>query len=756
VSAIAPSSGPVLVATKLHVPAVREGSVARTGLVARLVDGGGRKLAFLCAPAGWGKTVLLSEWRASPDEERPFAWVSLDPGDSDPVRFWTYVIAALRTIEPELGETALAALPTGSSSLQDAVVAPLLNDLAASSQRLVLVLDDYHLIHSEPIHASVGFLLRHLPGNVQLVIATRADPPLALAGLRAAGEIAEMRAAELRFTDTEADALLNGSLGLDRGQVGLLQARTEGWAAGLQLAALSVRSREDKNAFIESFSGDDRQIGDYLHEVLADQPASLRDFLLQTSILERMCAPLCDALRDTGDSAIRLEHAERSNLFLVALDSHREWYRYHHLFRDLLGHELARTHPELVGELHRRAAVWHADEGDADEAIAHATAAGDFDLACELIRTHLEQASVLGQFETVARWIDALPRPIARADTRLCARRAWCALHLGRLDEAASWRREFEPVERPPSRGEGETAPPEFAALAFDAGYAQRRGDVGQALEAAKLVVSAYPDETDPRHTYAEINLGEILFYAGQLSAAARCIEGAIRRLADAKPSPFATQALLHGHVYLATIRADLSELDQAERSVAEGERLIQDVAQGEHHPNAVFLNVARGKLLDLRGDITAAETSLARAEALHRRVGWPLDHAYTLLLLAGVKRRLRKHMEARALAREAGAVLRPCPDPGMLLELLARTERSVQLARAPESAPALPVDVELSERELTILRLLGSELSQREIGSELYISLNTVKGHVRSIFRKLGVKSRSEAVARGRELGLL
>jgi LuxR family maltose regulon positive regulatory protein len=245
--------------------------VAREDLLGRLIAGDQRRLVLVCAPAGWGKTSLLAEWHASALEERPFAWVSLDPGDDDPVRFWGYVIAAIRTVHPDVGGAALAALPDAGRALVEVTVPLLLNDLVDLPGRLVLVLDDYHLLHHELIHASLAFLLRHLPASVQLALGSRADPPLPLGSLRAAGEVVEIRAAELSFSEIEAEALLNGSLGagLARADVALLRARTEGWAAGLQLAALSVQGQDDKHAFVEAFAGDDRQIGDYLNEILA-------------------------------------------------------------------------------------------------------------------------------------------------------------------------------------------------------------------------------------------------------------------------------------------------------------------------------------------------------------------------------------------------------------------------------------------------------------------------------------------------------
>src|SRR5499427_8482030 len=417
-------AGPVLVAAKLHVPALRAGMVSRGELVGRLADAGECKLVLVCAPAGWGKTSVLSQWHAAagPGE---FAWA------------------------------ALAALPNAAGDLAGAVLPSLINELAAAGRRLVLVLDDYHCVRNESIHASVAFLLRHLPPNVQLAIATRADPPLPLGSLRAAGEVLEIRAAQLRFSDAEARALLNDSLVLDLepAEVALLRERTEGWPAGLRLAALSLRDHDDPKAFVAAFAGDDRQITDYLHEFVAAQPRRLREFLLRTSILERLCAPVCDAVTGRSDGVARLEEVQRANLFLVSLDSRGQWFRYHHLFRDLLRLELARAEPGRTAGLHRRACAWYSAQGDVDEAIGHATAAGDFAVACDLIAGHWLPLFNLGQAETVARWIDTLPRECAVADARVCLARAWAALQPGVVEEMESWLRAAEravPLESSP------------------------------------------------------------------------------------------------------------------------------------------------------------------------------------------------------------------------------------------------------------------------------------------------------------------
>jgi LuxR family transcriptional regulator, maltose regulon positive regulatory protein len=776
VSATASSpSEPVLVATKLHVPEMRPGTVSREALVRRLVEGGDRKLALLCAPPGWGKTVLLSEWRASEAESRAFAWLSLDRNDDDPVRFWSYVIGALRTIEPALGDEAVATLPSAGPSLVDAVLPPLLNELAGMPRRLVLVLDDYHLVRNELIHASVTYLLRHLPRTLQLAIASRADPPLPLGSLRAEGEVTEIRAAELRFSDTEADALLNGSLrlGLEGADVELLQARTEGWPAGLQLAALTLQAQADKSAFVEAFAGDDRQIGDYLHEVLAEQPPGLREFLLRTSILERMCAPLCDALTGAEDSAARLEQAERSNLFLVPLDSHREWYRYHHLFSDLLRQELARAHPELVDGLHRKAAVWHRDAGEIDEAIAHAAAARDFGEAGELIAQYWRRfAFHLGQVETVARWLDQLPREIVLSDPRLCLARGWIAVLFGHQEEVREYLEAAESSAPAPGPLYAVASSLESAIAHLRTTHALLCGDVARAIEAARRGIELEPDRESLARAVANINLGESLYFAGEVEEADAVLQAGVRRLRE---DQWRTEAVIAGLAYRAAIHADAGRVVQAEDIAAEAQALVESwqgsegastrAASQRRDTEAPILWVrgmsptlthVTGALLEHQGDFEAADAAFDRAATLARRGGRRLDLAEALISRARLKRRQREHEEARALAREARRVLDTCPDPGVLSDLLRKTERALQLqtSRTPETV--LPVDLELSERELTVLRLLASELSQREIGSELYISLNTVKGHVRSIFRKLGVASRAEAVARARELGLI
>jgi len=373
------SATPVLAATKLHIPALRPGHLHRSELVGALIAGAQARVTLVAAAPGSGKTSLLSEWHADPRDNRPFAWISLDAADNDLVRFWDGVFAALQTTAPEIAGSAQAALHSPGTPVRDHVLPLLINDLAELTEPVVMVLDDYHLIENREIHGAIELLVERLPLTVHLVISTRSDPPLPLSRLRARGQLTEIRGADLRFNAAEAGAFLNNVVGLEleADEIARLHERTEGWAAGLQLAGLSLRGRPDHRQFIDSFAGDDQQIVDYLgFEVLDNEPPELRDFMIQSAVLERLSGPLCAAVTGNRDSGVLLRKLERENAFVVALDSKREWYRYHHLFAELLRHELARTCPELVIELHRRASVWYREADAVHEAIEHATAAG--------------------------------------------------------------------------------------------------------------------------------------------------------------------------------------------------------------------------------------------------------------------------------------------------------------------------------------------------------------------------------------------
>ncbi len=424
-------SGDTLLATKLHVPWVKPGYVARQRLIEQLNDGRDRDLILVCAPAGFGKTTLLAEWTAA--HPGVVAWLSLDRGDNDPARFWRHVAATIDQVHPGASDRAESLLGPGSGSLEGIATA-LINHLAAHESELVLVLDDYHVIAQPRIQASVAFLLEHLPPGVQVVIASRADPPLPLPRFRASRRLTEVRAADLRFTLGEAVELLREAVGpstaLD--SAGALAERTEGWAAGLQLAALSLREGPSVDEFVATFSGSNRYVLDYLaEEVLDRQPDDLRAFLLETSVLDRLSGELCDAVTGRANSQATLEEIERANLFLVPLDDVRRWWRYHHLFADLLRARLAAERPERAVAIHRAAAAWHDEHDLADEAVQHALAAGDPEWAARLVERHADARLQLSEGTTLRRWLDALPDDLVALRPRLLLAQANLALVSG-------------------------------------------------------------------------------------------------------------------------------------------------------------------------------------------------------------------------------------------------------------------------------------------------------------------------------------
>jgi LuxR family transcriptional regulator, maltose regulon positive regulatory protein len=439
----------VLLSTKLNVPGLQPDLVPRPRLAQRLDEGRGRGLVLACAPAGYGKTVLLAEWARR--SRHRVAWLSLDAGDNDPARFWRHTVAALDRVRPGISERMGPLLGPPPPPSFEPLVTALINEVAGQpdeDEALLLVLDDYHVISSLLVHESLRFLLEHRPPGLHLVLASRSDPPLALARLRARGQLTELRAAELRFTPGEAAALLRqvaAATGGTRPDAPLpdaaaaaLAARTEGWAAGLQLAGLSLRGHSDVDGFVAAFTGSHRYVLDYLaEEVLERQPGRVREFLLETSVLERLSGELCDAVTGRPGSQALLEQAERAGLFVVPLDEMRGWWRYHHLFADLLRARLQQEQPGRVPELHRNAAAWYAERGLADDAIRHAVAAGEMTWAARLIEQHFDELFYLrGEGATVQRWLSALPGDLVQTRPRLLLAQALLASYDGRMETA--------------------------------------------------------------------------------------------------------------------------------------------------------------------------------------------------------------------------------------------------------------------------------------------------------------------------------
>ncbi len=739
----------VLLATKLHVPAIGVQLVHRAALLDMLSAGLRRKLTLLSAPAGWGKTTVLAQWALAEGEGQRFGWLSLDSSDNDPVWFWMYVVAALQKISPGVGIRAVDLLAMGADPVQ-VVLPTLLNDLDTIASPMVLILDDYHLVINRAVHEQLGFFVSRLPANLRLVLATRSDPLLPLARLRASGDLAEVRTDDLRFGPSEAERLLNDvlGLGLATADIQLLHRRTEGWAAGLYLAALSLAGRADTPRFIQTFAGDNRHIVDYLMaEVLDGQPPHLRSFLLRTSVLDRLSGPLCDAVLQTSDSASVLEGMERENLFLVPLDTSRHWYRYHQLFGELLRTELRRSEPELVGDLHRRAATWFETEGLIDEAVRHMVAGGDIERSADLIAADWVDEFNGGGVSTVSSLLDLLPEETVARDPRLSVARAWIALSVGQLDAAAEW---IEAVE---SRSAADIADSGVIAAqlaVLRALHSFKTAEVSTALETARGAIALDLGEAPLSRSTAYCIYGSALYFSGgtrEAQAAFRQAVGLAEKVGDRRARSYAL-----GH--LALISAECGQLADAERQIRRASGSSRDLADAEHLVD-VMVSLATAELLRTRGDAAAALVAADMAVMSARQGGAILEVAKALSVRADIAEHVGDYQTAQAIREEVDALVGDRVNAGIGSTLPASAERRAGVA-ANSRSNACALGEELTPKELEVLRLLATRLSRREIGARLYVSLNTVKTHQRALYRKLRVEHRSAAVSRARELGLL
>ena len=650
--------------TKLHVPKLRRGLVARPRLLERLRRGADSRLTLVSAPAGFGKTTLLAEWlHEASAVDRCVAWLSLDPSDNEPASFWTYVVTALRTAVPGVGSSALE-LIASSPLPTELVLTTVLNELAAAPGDVWLVLDDYHLVDSHDVGDGMAFLLEHLPPNVHVVISTRADPDLPLSRWRVRGELVEVRAADLRFTSDEAAAYLNEATGLNlaAGDIAALEERTEGWIAALQLAALSIQGRDDVGGFIARFAGNDRYVVDYLvDEVLQHQPDPVRDFLLHSAVLDRLTGPLCDAVTGRADGSQMLMALERANLFIVPLDDRREWYRYHHLFADVLRAHMLSEQPEQVPLLHRRASRWYEAHDSAEDAVRHALAARDFDraaylmeLAIPAIRRNRHEAMLLG-------WLKALPDDVVRRSPVLSVFYGYMLMVSGdlkafepRLDDAERALAAVPDGSAPPwaKTEELRTLPATIAV--YRASLAQARGDVTGTSEHARhaldlagptdhlarggaagflgLAAWANGDVSSALETFAQavaslhaagnlvdelsstVVLADMWVAAGRPSKARRLYLGALQvSEAHGEPVLRATPDL---HVGLAEMDYEVGDLEAARRHLERAAALGEGAAMTESRYRWF---VAMGRIAGAEGDPQEAITSLDQAEQLYR-----------------------------------------------------------------------------------------------------------------------------------------
>ena len=876
-----------ILATKLYVPPRRSRIVLRPRLDERLNEGLQRRLTLVSAPAGFGKSTLVAEWAAGCG--LPVAWLSLDEGDAEPTRFLAYLVEALRTVRPGVGEGVLAALGSPQPPPVEATLTPLVNELSALPRDIVLVLDDYHSVGRRPVDEAVAFLLEHRPSRVHVTIATREDPALPLARWRARAELSEIRAADLRFTPDESAAFLNQvmDLGLSTGDVNALETTTEGWVAGLQLAAISLRGHEDAAGFIRSFSGSHRFVLDYLvEEVLARQPPAVGEFLLRTSILDRLCGPLCDAvtLDPSTPGQQTLEHLEHANLFIVPLDSERRWYRYHHLFRDLLRQRLGQSEPDaVVDELHARASLWHEDNGLDLEAFRHAAAGHDIERAERLIMGHGPSLQISDTFVAADAWISSLPVETLDARPSLRIVYAQVLLASGRTvgfeetlaaaEATLDMRADDEPTR---------DLPGQIAALRSILAFLQRRTDdfIVESQRARKLLrsddltrafvawASGYAHEVsgeraEARRAYggavsmsratgyrfgemnASIGIARMQETDNELRLAAETYEETIRCAADLPWSWISDAHLGLGRilyewndldaawergqkglgvarrlqntdrpaaclVLLAHVKLAQGELAEAARILAEAERSVHEhdfvgEAPGVAAVRATIslrtgdadgaarlaeefdLPLVRARVCLARGGADAALSALDPYRRQAESRGWLDDRLRALVLQALAHRAAADTGEAVSLLGEAMEIGEPegfvrlFVDEGPPMARLLREAAAAGLRReyclrllgafstdatgAGRGAPAphggRPAGASvladpLSKRELELLELLAEGLSNQDIAERLFLSPLTVKVHVRNIYSKLDVSSRTQAVARARMLGIL
>ncbi len=726
-----------LLRTKLSPPPRRPGHIARDALIGRLAGGAPARVTLVSAPAGWGKTTALREWASAAPAS---GWLSLDEADNDPVRFWSYVVEALRSAGAAV-DTAPALIATDRDGM-----AALINDLHGLDAPIALALDDLHTITSPQVREGLGFLVEHLPDTVRLGLATRVDPPMGLARLRARGELVEIRVDDLRFTHTEAGALLRAAAGdvLDEEAVARLRTRTEGWAAGLYLAGLSLRNRDDTASFVDDFAGDDRLVVDYLaEEVLATLPADRRRFLLDASVLTRLSAPLCDAVTGRDDAAAMLAELEESNLFLVPLDTRRRWYRFHHLFGELLRNELTAGTPERVPDLHRRAAAWLTANGAPDEAIPHLASAGDLAAAADLIAEHWSTYHDRGWVASILDWMRLLPTQTVRADPRLCLANAWAAITLGRQEEVSGWVDAAQTAL-------GTSAPPDLEAKLAMARSLDHlfHGRSAPALADGRRALALETDPSSQWRAIACMTVAMAHFQADDTAPAYAMFTEAAQ--AGERSAMAIVPLLSFGH--MADMDVQAGDIERAAANAARSLALA-DAEDHAHFPHAACAHTAAAQVAAARGRPDEAIAEAHRAVALATRGRAGIEIAHTLLVRADIRAAAGDRAGARADVELARTHM-TAPGSTVPARLGGHLERLDERLRAHAAAPSS--GEELTGRELVVLRLLAGPASLREIAGELVVSPNTVKSQVRAIYRKLGVDGRSRAVTAARERGLL
>ena len=725
------------------LPRVHAGTLRRARLFDLLDDVHGAALTVLDASVGYGKTTLLRSWCA--ERAEPVIWMTLDGSDDDPVRLWTHLATGVARLGDGLGHRALTRLGVRPAAVKTGVD-ELMNGLVAYGRPVTIVLDDLHTVRSETSLRSIEHAIERLPPTVRLVAATRSEPAISLAPLRASRALIEIRARELAFTVDEARELIaREGIKLSGDSLELLVERTEGWPAGLYLAALWLRDFAEPDEGVQAFAGSARQIADYLTaEVLTALDPQTRDFLVRTSVLDRFTPELCDAVMDREDSAAVVAKLARSNMFLVASDARGEWYRYHHLFGELLRLELG---PEETHAVRRRAMAWCRAHGHIEDAIEYAAAGGEAELVAQLLVEHDRELVWGGRTEQFLRWVRWLPSELLMERPSLPARGAVAASLLAAPE--VEIQRLLTVAERA-RRERPELWSPYTEAIAeVTRANGLSRGDVGAAVDHGRRAVAAARQGADVLAVGVLAALSQALYFAGDLDQARRlALEAAERPDGPSVPEGYVGSLGL-----LALIDAEQGRSESAQAWAHQAISFARQRFQADSwvaslaHLGLALASVAAGRLDE-------AEREALRGERLRRSPQPTVGHAHALLMLAQV--RIARSRLARAVG-DLGRAQRSIAefrDPGRLAAIAARVERDLMAARANDKE--CHIVEQPSPAELAVLRGLTDGLSRREIGEQLYISLNTVKSHTRELYRKLAATSRNDAVARAETLGLL
>jgi LuxR family transcriptional regulator, maltose regulon positive regulatory protein len=721
-----------LIGAKLMRPLVRPGTIGRPSLIERLRRDDGRPIVSVIAPAGYGKTTLLSQWAER--NGQAFTWVSVDEGDNDPKVLLTYVAEALNAVEP-ISERVFDALASPGSSVPGSVVPRLGSAFSSMTSPVALVLDDVHLLHDSECRAALSVLADHVPGGSRLVLAGRDRPPVRIARLRAEGKLMEIGPADLSLTPAEAAALLRAAeVTLGEDEVAELHRRAEGWPVGLYLAALSLRDGGTLVRAAAAFGGDDRFVSEYMEsELLARLSEQQRAFLTRTAVLERMCGPLCEAVLELPGAAAMLADLAQSNLLLVPLDHRRQWYRYHHLFRDMLLAELQRRAPGLLPVLRRRAAAWCLRNDLAEEALEYSIAAGDVDTAARLMEQLWPSAYRQARFTTVRRWFGWLEdrggigvRPVAAAQA------ATLAIATGRPAEAERW---ADAVDR------------------WQDGHADRPDDDPYA-EGWAAFLRAYLCRHGVEQMRADADEGIARVLCGDLDGGEAFLQDTISIFPpDASREVGGIDVLATAYCERSLVAIARNQWSQAEAPAAQAAAVLRRAGIEACYATPLMCAV-RARIATHHRDVPAARREVVNAQRLRHLLSYASPHVavQARIEMTRVYLALSDTAGARTLMREIDEILRRRPDLGTLVG----EARELRTRLAAERGPGTAGASALTAAELRLLPLLCTHLQLQEIAAEMYLSPHTVRAQSKSIYRKLGVSSRTQAITRARELGLL